>query len=130
MRPGPADHIERWPIERLIRLRQQRPGSREAILDKIAAAISKMGWTMPVLVDEEGVLIVVGHARIGAWTKLGLKSIPVARWARGWSDEEKRAYAGRQSRWSARGRSWDFDCSSATSPGARVADFDLGLIRL
>src|ERR1700719_2142943 len=90
LRPWPADHIERWPIERLIPYANNARVHSEADLDKIAAAISRWGWTMPVLVDEEGVLI-VGHARIGAATKLGLKSIPVLV-ARGWTEEEKRAY--------------------------------------
>ena len=49
-----------------------------------------MGWTNPVLVDERGVLI-AGHGRVAAATRLGLKTIPVIV-ARGWSDEEKQAY--------------------------------------
>jgi ParB-like chromosome segregation protein Spo0J len=45
---------------------------------------------MPPLVDEEGGLI-CGHARVGAAIRLGLQSIPVMV-ARGWTEEEKRAY--------------------------------------
>src|SRR5215831_3741973 len=89
-RPWPADHSERWPIERLIPYANNARIHTEADLAKIAASIAKWGWTMPVLVDEQGVLI-AGHARVGAATKLGLKSIPVIV-ARGWSEDEKRAY--------------------------------------
>jgi ParB-like chromosome segregation protein Spo0J len=51
----------------------------EADLEKIAASIRKWGWTNPVLVDEQGVLI-AGHGRVAAAARLGLKSIPVIDW--------------------------------------------------
>jgi ParB-like chromosome segregation protein Spo0J len=89
-RPWPVDRLERWPIERLIPYANNSRLHSEADLDKIGAAILNWGWTMPVLADEEGVLL-AGHARVGAAAKLGLKSIPVIV-ARGWSEEEKRAY--------------------------------------
>ena len=53
-RPWPADRVERWPIERLIPYANNARLHTEADLDKIAASIGKWGWTMPVLVDEEG----------------------------------------------------------------------------
>jgi ParB-like chromosome segregation protein Spo0J len=45
-------------------------------VDKIAASIRRWEWTMPVLVDENGVLI-AGHARLGAAAKLKLTLLPV-----------------------------------------------------
>src|ERR1700732_3276676 len=125
MRPWPADHIERWPIERLIPYANNARVHSEADLDKIAAAISRWGWTMPVLVDEEGVLI-VGHARIGAATKLGLKSIPVLV-ARGWTEEEKRAYRLADNQLAARA-SWDFEQLRNELQELGFAGFDVGLI--
>ena len=89
-RPWPADQVERWPIERLIPYANNPRLHSEADLDKIAASIRKWGWTMPLLVDEQGELI-SGHARVGAAIILELKSIPVIV-ARGWSEDEKRAY--------------------------------------
>ena len=56
-RPWPADQLEHWPIERLIPYANNARLHSEADLDKIAASILKWGWTMPVLVDEEGGLI-------------------------------------------------------------------------
>ena len=47
-----------------------------ADIEKIAASIRKWGWTNPVLVDEQGVLI-AGHGRVAAAARLALKSIPV-----------------------------------------------------
>jgi hypothetical protein len=63
----------------------------EADLDKLAASMGKWGWTNPVLVDEQGVLI-AGNGRVAAaGTRLELKFVPVIV-ARGWSEEEKQAY--------------------------------------
>ena len=76
-RPWPADRIEHWPIKRLIAYANNPRLHSEADLDNIAASIGKWGWTNPVLVDEQGVLI-VGHGRVSAAPRLGLKSIPVS----------------------------------------------------
>src|SRR6202045_3943164 len=86
-RAWPADQVERWPIERLLPYANNARLHSEADLDKIAASISNWGWTMPVLADEDGVLI-AGHLRVAAAAKLKLTSIPVVV-ARGWSEEEK-----------------------------------------
>ena len=51
---------------------EQRPVHTEADLAKIAASIDKWGWTMPVLADEDGVLI-AGHLRISAAIKLAVE---------------------------------------------------------
>ena len=123
-RPWPAEAIERWPIERLIPYANNARVHSEADLDRIAAAINRWGWTMPVLVDEEGVLI-VGHARIGAATTLGLKSIPVLV-ARGWTEEEKRAYRLADNQLAARA-SWDLDLLRNELQELGFTGIDLGL---
>ena len=84
-RPWPADRVEHWPIERLIAYANNPRLHSESDLDKIAASIGKWGWTNPVLVDEQGVLI-AGHERVEAAARLRLKSIPVII-ARGRSEE-------------------------------------------
>ncbi len=124
-RPWPADQVERWPIERLKPYANNPRLHSEADLDKIAASIRKWGWTMPVLVDEEGELI-AGHARVGAAIKLGLESIPVIV-ARGWSEEEKRAYRVADNQLAARA-SWDSGLLADELQELQFADFDLGLI--
>jgi hypothetical protein len=96
-RPWPVDRPERWPIERLTAYANNARVHTEADLAKIAASIAKWGWTMPVLADEDGVLI-AGHLRISAAAKLGLNSVPVVV-ARGWSEEEKRAYRVAEMNW-------------------------------
>src|SRR6267378_8441733 len=124
-RPWPADQSERWPIEHLIPYAHNARLHSEADLDKIAASILKLGWTMPVLVDESGVLI-VGHGRVGAAAKLQLKSIPVIV-ARGWSEEEKRAYRLADNQLAARA-SWDPEQLRDELRELDFAGFDLGLI--
>lgn len=69
--------------------RNSRTHSPEQI-DQIAESIQRWGFTMPVLVDGDG-LIIAGHARCEAAKKIGLEEVPVIV-AQGWSEEEKRAY--------------------------------------
>src|SRR5438067_1570319 len=124
-RPWPADQVERWPIERLTPYANNPRLHSEADLGKIAASIRKWGWTMPVLVDEQGELI-SGHARLRAATILELKSIPVIV-ARGWSEDEKRAYRVADNQLAARA-SWDPERLRDELQALKFADFDLGLI--
>jgi DNA modification methylase len=124
-RPWPADQVERWSIERLKPYADNPRVHSEADLGKIAASILKWGWTMPVLVDEHGELI-SGHARVGAAIILELKSIPVIV-AKGWSEEEKRAYRVADNQLAARA-SWNLDLLRGGLQALDFADFDLGLI--
>jgi len=124
-RPWPADRLERWPIERLIPYANNSRLHSEVDLDKMGAAILNWGWTMPVLADEEGVLL-AGHARVGAAAKLGLKSIPVIV-ARGWSEEEKNSYRLADNELAARA-SWDPDLLRDELRKLEFAGFNLDLI--
>jgi DNA modification methylase len=124
-RSWPADQSERWPIERLMPYANNARVHTEADLAKIAASIARWGWTMPVLVDEEGVLI-AGHARVGAAAKLGLTSIPIMI-ARGWSAEEKKAYRLADNQLAARAI-WDPDLLRHELHELDFGGFDLGLI--
>src|ERR1700732_1957575 len=124
-RPWPADRLERWPIERLIPYANNARLHSEADLDKLAAAIRKWGWTTPVLVDEQGNLL-AGHGRIAAAPRAGVTSIPVIV-ARGWSEEEKRAYRLADNQLAARA-SWDPDLLGHELQELGFGGFDLGLI--
>jgi len=124
-RPWPADRVERWPIERLTPYANNARLHSAADLDKIAASIVKWGWTNPVLVDEEGVLI-AGHGRVAAAPRAGVRSIPVIV-ARGWSEAEKRAYRLADNQLAARAE-WDLDRLRDELQELGFADFDLGLV--
>ena len=124
-RPWPAERIEFWAISRLIPYANNARLHSEADLDKIAAAIRKWGWTNPVLVDEEGVLI-CGHGRTAAAPRAGVTSIPVIV-ARGWSEDEKQAYRLADNELAARA-SWDTDLLRDELRSLQFSGFDLDLI--
>jgi ParB-like chromosome segregation protein Spo0J len=86
----PADAIERRPLAALVPYaRNARTHSDEQIA-QLAASITEWGWTMPILVDEGG-MIIAGHGRVLAAARLGIGEVPVMI-ARGWSEAQKRAY--------------------------------------
>jgi DNA modification methylase len=89
-RPWPADKVERWPISRLIPYaRNARTHSDEQVA-QIAASIREFGFTVPVLVDEQGTLI-AGHGRVLAAHQLGITDVPTMV-ARGWTQAQIQAY--------------------------------------
>jgi ParB-like chromosome segregation protein Spo0J len=59
-------------------------------IDQIAKSITEFGFTIPILIDDDGVII-AGHGRHAAALKLGLLKIPVIR-ATGWTAEQCKAY--------------------------------------
>jgi DNA modification methylase len=68
--------IERWSVDRLIPYaRNARTHSPEQVA-QIAASIAEFGWTNPILVGADGVVI-AGHARLLAARKLGISDVPV-----------------------------------------------------
>src|ERR1700694_117908 len=52
------------------------PRLNSAAVDAVAASIQAFGFRQPIVVDEQGVII-VGHTRYKAALKLGLKEVPV-----------------------------------------------------
>src|SRR5262245_46433416 len=125
-RPWPAHQIEHWPIERLISYATNPRLHSEADMEKLAASILRWGWTNPVLVDEQGVLI-AGHGRVAAAAKLGLtKAIPVIV-ARGRSEAKKQAYRLADNELAARA-SWDSDLLCNELRELKFGGFDLDLI--
>lgn len=87
----PAYTVERWPIARLKAYeRNARTHSAEQI-EQLRRAIKAFGWTVPVLAREDGTLI-AGHGRLTAALAEGITEAPVIV-ARGWSEEQCRAYA-------------------------------------
>jgi ParB-like chromosome segregation protein Spo0J len=83
-------HVEYRDIATLIPYARNARIHDEAHVAQLAASIREWGWTMPVLVDEQGGII-AGHGRVMAARKLGIERVPVLV-ARGWSEAKKRAY--------------------------------------
>jgi len=71
-----ASKLEHWPVERLIPYARNPRTHTDEQVAQIAASIAEFGWTNPVLVGADGVII-AGHARVLAARKLGLTGVPV-----------------------------------------------------
>jgi ParB-like chromosome segregation protein Spo0J len=79
----PIDRIKPNP-------RNARTHSRKQV-GEIADSIKAVGWTVPILIDEQQRLI-AGHGRLEAAKTLGLKTVPTIM-LRGLSDAKRRALA-------------------------------------
>jgi len=94
-------------------------------IDQIAASIREWGWTMPILVDENGTIL-AGHARVLAARKLGLTEVPVIV-ARGWSEAQKRAYVIADNKLTLNA-DWNDELLGIELADLKLEDFDLGLL--
>lgn len=89
--PWPVDQaIERRPLSKLVRYAKNARHHKASQIAEIVASMREFGWTIPLLVDEQDVII-AGDGRFQAATSLGIAEVPVLV-ARGWSDAQKRAY--------------------------------------
>jgi DNA modification methylase len=68
--------VEQWPIDRLIPYARNSRTHSDAQVAQVAASIIEFGWTNPVLVAADGVII-AGHARLLAARKLKMVEVPV-----------------------------------------------------
>lgn len=85
----PAAQVEMWKIGR-IRPYDKNPRTHPAEqISKLAASMRDDGVTMPILVDEAGVII-AGHGRLSAAQKNGFEQYPVVI-AHGWTEDRKQA---------------------------------------
>ncbi|TCK36704.1 DNA methylase [Paraburkholderia sp. BL8N3] len=121
----PADSVERWPLTRIIPSARNPRTHSDSQVAQLAASMREWGWTMPVLVDEEGTLI-AGHGRIMAARQLGFDEVPVMI-ARGWTDAQKRAYVIADNKLSLNA-GWDDDMLAAELGDLQGLDFNLSLI--
>jgi DNA modification methylase len=124
MQPWPADHVERWPLERLVPFARNARTHSAGQVDQIAASMREWGWTNPVLVDEAG-MIIAGHGRVEAARKLGLSEAPVMV-AIGWSEAKKRAYVIADNKL-ALNAGWDLDLLKVELGDLKLEGFDVGL---
>lgn len=86
----PANSVEMRLVSELTPYARNSRTHSEDQIAKLARSIEEFGWTIPVLIDENGVLI-AGHGRIMAADLLGIEAVP-AMTAIGWSDAKKAAY--------------------------------------
>ena len=120
----PADKVERRPISELIPYARNSRTHSEAQIAQIAASIREWGWTMPILVDEDG-NVIAGHGRIMAAQKLGIADVPCMT-ATGWSEAKRRAYVIADNKL-ALNAGWDDEMLRVEFGELRDLDFDLSL---
>jgi DNA modification methylase len=125
MTAWPADNVERRTVASLVPYaRNSRTHSDEQVA-QIAASIREWGWTVPILVDPEG-MIIAGHGRVMAARKLGLTDVPVMV-ATGWTDAQKRAYVLADNQL-ASNAGWDADLLSLEMKDLQLEGYNLDLI--
>lgn len=89
-KPWPADKIEIRPIDKLVPYARNPRSHSEEQISQIAASIREFGWTNPVIIDDNG-MILAGHGRVLAAERLGMTQVPVIE-VRHLTEEQKRAY--------------------------------------
>lgn len=103
---GDASTVEQWSIDRLMPYVRNARRHSDAQIDALASSIRAYGFTVPVLVAEDGTII-AGHGRTAGAKRLGMEKIPVIV-ARGWSQAQISAYALADNRLAEKS-SWDAD---------------------
>ena len=103
----PADKVKRVALATLMPHARNARVHSDGQVAQIAASIREWGWTMPILVDENNVII-SGHGRVLAAALLGLDEVPVMV-ARGWSEAQKQAYMLADNKLTINGE-WDCRC--------------------
>lgn len=77
-------NLQVWAIERLVPYALNSKKHTPDQVKRIAASIKEFGWTQPIVVDKDGVII-AGHGRRLAGMELGHSKVPV--WVRDDLDE-------------------------------------------
>lgn len=121
----PADHVERRPTASLVPYARNARTHTDAQIAQVAASIREFGWTIPVLIDEDGTII-AGHCRVLAAHVLAIHDLPVMT-ARGWSDAKRRAYVIVDNQL-ALNAGWDHEVLAVEIDELRDLNFDLTLL--
>ena len=68
--------VQFWPIDKLMPYARNARTHTEEQVAQVAASIAEFGWTNPILVGADGIII-AGHARLAAARKLDMTEVPV-----------------------------------------------------
>src|SRR5216683_1994281 len=116
--------VEMWDVSK-IKPYPNNPRINDAAVDAVAKSIREVGFRQPIVVDEQGVII-VGHTRYLAALRLGLKKVPV-HVARGLTEAQVKAYRIADNK-SAELAEWDEERLRQELAELEKLDFDLDLL--
>lgn len=116
--------MELWPLENIKPYPHNLRICTETAVAKVAASIRAFGWRQPIVVDEDGVIL-VGHTRRAAAELLRMRTAPVHQ-ALGLSDVQKRAYRIADNRTNEETR-WNEELLQFELESLQELDFDLSL---
>ena len=116
--------VETWPLERIKPYERNPRKIPQSAVEKVAASIREFGWRQPIVVDEQG-MILVGHTRRAAAEKLGQVEVPV-HVAIGLTPAQAKAYRLADNR-SNEEASWSDDLLALELADLKLLDFDLNL---
>jgi len=120
---GLADHIELWPLSRLLPY-IRNPRKNDHAVEQMAGAIREFGFRIPIVARSSGE-VVDGHLRLKAAYKLGLESVPVVL-ADELTDAQIKAFrilANRSATWA----EWDEELLGLELSELQESGFDLDL---
>ncbi len=117
--------IERWPVDRLIPYARNARTHTDEQVAQIAASIAEFGWTNPLLIGADGIII-AGHARLAAARKLSMADVPVIVLDH-LSETQRRALVLADNRL-ALNAGWDEDMLRVELESLKESDFDLDLV--
>src|SRR2546429_3660625 len=115
-----------WTIDRLLPyIRNARTHTDEQVA-LVAASIREFGWTNPILIRPDKVVI-AGHARLLAARKLGLTEVPAIELS-GLTETQCRALAIADNQLAITGAGWDEEMLRIELAALQEEDFDVNLI--
>lgn len=120
----PAADVQSVPVADLVPYAQNARTHTDEQVEQIARSIEEWGWTIPILIDEAG-MIIAGHGRVLAAQRIGIVDVPAMR-AVGWSDEKKRAYVLADNKLTLNA-GWDYGLLAEELQALTVDGFDASL---
>lgn len=115
--------VERWSLSKLKPYHRNARRHPPEQIEQLRRALREYGFTVPMLVREDGTLI-AGHGRFEAAKAEGFTDAPVIV-ARGWSDDQCRAYSLIDNRLSEQS-TWDSDAVAEELQALSANGVDLG----
>lgn len=124
---------QNWPATQIVqrKINDLKPYERNARthspaqIKQIADSMAEWGWTNPILIDEND-MIIAGHGRLEAAKALKILEVPVMI-AGGWTEAQKKAYILADNQL-ALNAGWDTDLLKVEIDELKALDFDIGLI--